>query len=225
MKSKILILIALVIALQPMVLGQKFKFSKVGRDTKKEAKKYEKDGYRVFAGKPPIEQQLNTSFANQAKTDDMGFPVWIIGNGTSVSQSEAAGLSQAMDFAKINLLGMLETNMSTVVESNLANNQLSKDDAESITKTIQVSTNKVSKKLGPVNPLFGIVREVGKNYETKVMLAYNYEMVRRMILAEMKVEFEKETEDVRKKYEDYLNPVTYNVGEIVNYQEVATKRE
>jgi hypothetical protein len=66
MKNKIIALLIIAVAFQTLALSQqdKFKFVKVSKDVKKEAKRYTKEGWRPIAGRQPIEQQLNKSFAN-----------------------------------------------------------------------------------------------------------------------------------------------------------------
>jgi hypothetical protein len=153
-------------------------------------------------------------------------PVWIIGNGSAVAQQEAAGLAQATDLAKLNLVSFIESNISSVIETEVANNQLSREEAVSITKIIQVATDAVSKKLGAVMPMLSIVRDVeNKNYELQIMVAYKYDMVRKMVLEEVKNQLQQETDEVRKKYENILNPKNLNVGEIKNYSETPAKRQ
>ena len=51
------------------------------------------------------------------------------------------------------------------------------------------------------------------------MIGYNYELVRKQILEEMKAELQAETDDVRKRYEKFLNPENYKKGEIKNNAE------
>lgn len=104
-----------------------------------------------FPGGMPIGQQLNNAYTKQTETTEEGFPKWIVANGVSTAQMQAAAEMQATELAKNNLVGLIETNMRSVVESDVSNNQLSSDDAVSITKTIQVSANKVSKNWGWYN--------------------------------------------------------------------------
>ncbi len=198
---------------------KKFTFTKVSRDTRKEAKKYEKENWRVMPGTLSIEQQLNNSFKKQVLTDDNGLPQWIVASGSSVAQTQAAAQMQAMEVAKITLVSLLETNMKNVVESDVSNNQINAIDAASITKTIQVSANRVSKKLGYIQPIFNIYRSVGNNTEVKVLIGYNYENAKQFVLNEMKAELQLETDDVRKRYEKFLNPENFNRGKIENTNE------
>jgi 1-aminocyclopropane-1-carboxylate deaminase/D-cysteine desulfhydrase-like pyridoxal-dependent ACC family enzyme len=97
--------------------------------------------------------------------------------------------------------------MKNVVESDVANNQLSNEEAVSITNSIMVSVNKVSKRLGMVTPLFQSYRQLSNgNYEVQMLIGYNYEMVKNQILAEMKAQLQWESDEMRTKYERYLNP-------------------
>jgi hypothetical protein len=199
---------------------RKFKFIKVSKDVKKETRKYESDGWRVFPGKPPISQQLNNAFTKQSEVEQDGFPKWITSSGSSVAQTQAAAQMQATELAKNNLVGLLETQMKSVVEIDLSNNQLSSQEAVTINKTIQVATNKVSKKLGMVQPMLQIYRPVGSNNtEVQILIGYSYEMARKQVLEEMKQELQLETDDVRKRYQKFLNPETYKQGEIKNESE------
>jgi hypothetical protein len=219
MKTK---LIAFVLALlvASLSFGQKqkkFRFPNVSHDVKKEAKRYKKEGWKVFPGNAPIGQQLDNAFRKQAETSEDGFPKWVVANGSSVAQTQAAAEMQAIELGKNRLVGLLQTHMKAVIESDVANNQLDAKEAASITKTIEVSANRVSKKLGRVAPLFKVYRPIGQNIEVQVLLGYSYEMAQKEIIEEMKYELQLETDDVRKRYEKYLNPENYKEGEIKNY--------
>jgi len=204
------------LAAQTKESENKFTFSRVSRDTKKEAKKYIKEGWRVMPGALPIEQQLNGAYSKQVQTTEDGMPLWFVTSGSSVAQTQAAAQMQALEVAKLALVNLLESSMKSVVETDLANNQINSQDAASITKSIQVSSNKVSKKLGYIQPLLNIYKPSGTNTEIKVLIGYNYEMARKLVLEEMKSELQMETDDVRKRYEKFLNPENYNKGKIEN---------
>jgi len=218
MKKLLLLSLTLGIAFSASAQTAKFRFNKVSRDVKKEARKLEKDGWMPFPGGMPIGQQLNNAYTKQTETTEEGFPKWIVANGVSTAQMQAAAEMQATELAKNNLVGLIETNMRSVVESDVSNNQLSSEDAVSITKTIQVSANKVAKKLGMVQPIFKVYRKVSKekNIEVQITLAYNYEMAKKALLEEAKFALQAETDDVRQKYENYLNPENFNRGDIKN---------
>lgn len=187
--------------------NKKFDFGKAGKTARKEARKYEKQGYTVFPGNPPIENQLNSAYSRQYEIDDNGYPRWIVANGSSIGATQQAAQMQAIEMGKNNLVALIESNMRNVVESDVSNKQLSSEEAVSVTNSIMVSVNKVSKKLGVVSPLFQTYRRLDNgNYEVQLMVGYNYEMVKNQILADMQLELQWETDQVRTKYERYLNP-------------------
>jgi hypothetical protein len=186
--------------------NKKFRFKKLSWDVKKESKKLEKEGYKAFVGQPPLNQQLDKSYRMQAEADDSGFPKWIVSSGSSVANTQAAGEMQSIELAKSRLVGLIETNFRAVIENTVANNQINAEEAVSVTKSIEVSANRVAKKLGMIVPVVKIYRRIDTNFEVQVNIAYNYDLARKAMLDEMKVEFEKESEDVRAKYEQFLNP-------------------
>jgi len=196
--------------------AEKFKFKKVSKDVKKEAHKYEKDGWKVEPGNMPIKNQLENSYSKQNEQDEEGFPKWITANGSSVAQTQSAAEMQAIELAKNRLVGLIETHMKDVITADVANNQIDKKEAATLTKTIETSTNTVSKKLGRVLPLFKVYRQVGNNTEVQVLLAYNYAMVQKDIIDQMKTELQATTIDQRKKFDKFLNSDAYKSGEIIN---------
>lgn len=225
MKNRITTKMIAVITLASIVTAsfaqanKKFKFHKVSRDVKKEAHKYEKDNWKVEPGNMPIKNQLENAFKRQSETDDEGFPKYIIANGSSIAGTQAAAEMQATELAKNRLVGLIETKMRDVITSDVSNNQIDNKDAATLTKTIETSTNFVSKRLGRVLPLFKVYRVVGNNTEVQVMVAYNYDLVRKQILEEMKAELKMETEDQRKKFDKFLSGEHYKTGDIKNTTE------
>ena len=184
-----------------------FRFNRLSKDVKKESKKYEKEGYRPFVGQMPINQQLDKSYRMQNEADDAGFPKWIIATGSSVGSTQAAADMQAMELGKTRLVGLIETNFRAVVENTVANDQLTATEAVSVTKSIEVSANRVAKKLGMIVPVVKIYRMTGEDkYEVQVQVAYNYDLARKLMQTELKLELEKESGDVNVKHDQFINP-------------------
>ena len=196
---------------------KKFTFNKVSRDTKKEARKYEKDGYKTFPGAMPIAQQLNGSYSKQNEVDQDGYPRWIIASGSSVGETQAAAENAAVQIALVNLAKLIESNIRSVIETDLANNQINNEEATSITKVVSVSVDKVAKKLGMVTPIFKVYRSIDKNTEVQVMIGYNYELVKKQLMDEMRAELQQEAVDIRAKNEQWLNQDPMSRGAIRNY--------
>jgi hypothetical protein len=188
------------------VNAQKFKFVKITRDVNKEAKRYEKENWRPFAGSMPISQQLNNTFNKENDVDANGVPQWLFAEGVSKGQTIAATDMQATELAKNNLVSLMASNIRQVVETELSNNQISKEEAVSWTKTVSAVTNKVAKKLGQVFVPFKIYRENENNYEVMLRVAYNFSNARAIFLEEMRTELGEETKNLKLKNDKFLNP-------------------
>ena len=186
--------------------AQKFKFQKITRDVNKEAKRYVKENWRPFAGSMPISQQLNNTFNKENDVDDKGVPKWLFAEGVSKGQTIAATDMQATELAKNNLVGLMASNIREVVETELSNNQISKEEAVSWTKTVSAVTNKVAKKLGQVFVPFKIYKENENTYEVMLRVAYNFSSARAIFLEEMRTELGEETKNLKLKNDKFLNP-------------------
>ena len=147
------ILLVLLVAISSFSFAQKFKFEKITRDVRKEAKKYEKEGWKPFAGSMPISQQLNNTFNKENEMDEKNVPKWLFAEGESIGQTLAAADMQANELAKNSIVSLMSSNIRAVVETELSNNQISKEEAASWTKTVSAVTNKVAKKFN-LNTLF-----------------------------------------------------------------------
>lgn len=216
MKNSILILIAVFTCLNGSAQNKKFKFEKVKRDVRKEAKSIEKEGWENLPGDLPVSQQLNATFEKQMAEDESGLPKFIVGSGVAKGATQAAAEMQALELAKLNLVNIMEANINSVVETDLSNNQISDAEASSITKTIQVATSKVSKKLQYTKPTLKLLRKSKGLYEVRIVIAYNFEMVRKMLQQEILAD---ETNTVRNKHSDYVNSDNLQKGTIKNATE------
>jgi hypothetical protein len=202
MKKLIIILIAVVAQLSVNAQNKKATFIKVKKDIRKEAKSIEKSGWANLPGDLPISQQLNATFEKQMAEDDSGLPKFIVGSGIAKGATQAAAEMQALELAKLNLLNIMEANVNAVVNTDISNNQITDKEASSITKTLQVATSKVSKKLQFMSPTLKIMRKSNGLYEVRIVIAYNFEMVRKMLQQEI---LSDETNDLRNKHADFLN--------------------
>lgn len=219
MKKTMLFMVAIVaigMFQEASAQNKKFKLVKVSRDTKREVKKLEKEGWGNLPGDMPIGQQLNNAWAKESELDDEGFPKWVVATGESVAEFQSTAEMQALELAKLNLVRLLESKMKAVVETEQANNRLDAKSAASISKTMEVATNTVSKKLSRVMPIVKIQREVKKNTQMQVKIAYSYALAQKAILDEMKLQMQNESEDMRAKYDSFLNPDKYKQGDISN---------
>jgi outer membrane biogenesis lipoprotein LolB len=150
--------------------------SKAERQARKEAKKLKKQGYYVAPGALPMDKQLEKAWMKQYQEDDKGYPVYFVAQGISVGETQAAAKIQATELAKLELAGQISSNIAALVENSIANQQLNTEDAASVTKTVAAAKNLIAQELGRVLPIVELYKNIGKNIEVNVRLAYSYEM-------------------------------------------------
>lgn len=193
--------------------------SKADKSARKEAKRLEKhEGWMVFPGGLPLEKMLEQSYLRQYQVDDNGNALYVTASGNGVATSKSAASLQAIELAKNELAGQIETRMASLVSTNIANLQLSTVDAESETKVMASAKNMVSMKLQNVEPIVKIYRDRGSmerarkikkgsllekgRVEVQVQLFYNRngidDMAREAIKTTLKEELKDNEEDLKK---------------------------
>ena len=154
----------------------KQKASKVAR---KEAKKLYKEGWTITPGALPIEKQLDKSYMMSYEYDDNMFPKFIMGEAMSIGENYDAAKMQALELAKQNLAGQIQTEITALIENTVANQQLSQEEAASVTQSILASKNLIRQSIGRTIPVMEVYRTLSnKNKEVLVRIAYNSTMAK-----------------------------------------------
>ena len=178
---------------------------KATKEARREAKEFEKKGYSVAPGALPMEKQIERAWMRQYETDDTGYPLYIVASGNSVANTQSAAKLQATEIAKLELAGSISTQVAALIETSIANEQLSAKDAASVTKTVAASKNIIAQEIGRVIPLFEIYKTIGKNIEANVRVAYNSQMAMESAKKVIKKKLEEETEVAHEKLEKLMN--------------------
>ena len=110
---------------------------KVYKAARKEAKRFKKQGWYVAPGALPMDKQVEKSWERQYEDDEKGYPLYLVATGNSVAETQSAAKLQALELAKLELAGIVQTNIIAIIENSVANNQLSREDAASVTKTVR----------------------------------------------------------------------------------------
>ena len=192
--------------IQISTYAQKYKFQRVSRDVKKQAKITLKDGWKTYPSDLPIPQQLNNSFNKRGEIDETGNPKLMVGRGRSVAQTMAAAEFQALELAKNEIVKQMEANINIVINGELSNNQINKNDAASITKQVSLSTNTISKKLGRTINLVKMYKENLETYEVDITIGYDTKTAKTIMIDEIKASLGAEADKLRTTFESFLNP-------------------
>lgn len=140
---------------------------------RKEAKALQKEGWTVSPGQLPIDKQLDKLYKLYYEYDADGMPSYIVGESRSTSNLYDAAKMQALNNAKVELAGMIETEVTALTESTVSNNMLSREDATFINNAVRTSKTLIVQNLGRTLVVLDCQRPVGSNQtEVCVRVAY-----------------------------------------------------
>ncbi len=150
------------------------------KEARKESRKLSRQGYKVTPGQLSIAKQLENAWMMQYERDDNGDRKFYFADAVSVAETHAAAKLQAYELAKINLAGQIETSIAGLVTTNVGNQQLSGDEAASVTQTMGQFKSKLDQRLGRIITAFEAYKPIGKNTEVMLTLAYSAEEANRI---------------------------------------------
>lgn len=180
--------------------------SKVSKTVKKEAKRLSKEGWQVVPGHLPLEKQLEKLYSVQYEVDEDLNPKYILGEAQSIGENFDAAKFQAIELAKIDLAGQVESEIVGIVETNIGNEQLSPEQASSITSTVAGIKDIVSQKIGRVVTVMEIMRVLpNKNKEVRVMIAYNSKTAIEQAKQSIRDNMRDKSEELQRKLDNILD--------------------
>ncbi|MGM9690512.1 MAG: hypothetical protein ACI3ZJ_06780 [Bacteroidaceae bacterium] len=178
---------------------------KASKAARKEAKTLKKQGWQIAPGALPLEKQLDKSYMMQQEFDEDLFPKFLMGEAMSIGQNYDAAKMQALELAKQNLAGQIQTEVTALIENTVANKQLEPEDAASVVQSISAGKNLISQSIGRVITVVEVYRTVsGKNKEVLVRIAYNSEMAKAAAKKAVREDLERKGEDLHNKLDKLL---------------------
>ena len=172
---------------------------------RKEAKKMEKAGWQTAPGALPIEKQLDKAYLMQYEYDADMYPKYIMGEAMSIGGNYDAAKMQALELAKQNLAGQIQTEVTALIENTVANEQLSGEDAESITRSVLAAKNLISQSLGRTIPVVEVYRTLdNKNKEMLVRIAYSGDAAKKIAKEAVRKDLEQRGNNLHNKLDELL---------------------
>ena len=189
---------------QEKVLNKEIQ-EKAIKDARKEAKRLEKMGYRVPVGKLPLAKQIEDSWQAGVTTDADGVPYYFMATATSVGSNFTAASMSATNTAKLDIAGQIQTEIASVVEQKIANNEISADNAVAVNSFVSASKSVINNTLGRVLKFVEIYRTLENgNIEAQVTLGYNTEIATREAVLAMQKTLDSDAEDLMKELDVLL---------------------
>ena len=149
---------------------------KASKDARNEAKRLKKEGWKVTPGSLSLEKQVDRSMLMQYELDESGYPLYVIGQAMSIGESYDAAKMQALELARLDAASKLQAEIAAHVENTLANEQLTDAQAASVAQTISASQSLISQSMGRIITVVEAYRDLDKNKEVLVRIAYNHNM-------------------------------------------------
>lgn len=181
-------------------MSKKELHERVDKDTRKEAKKLEKQGWQVKPGGLPLEKQLQNSYLKQCEYDEDLFPKYIMGQASSVGEHYDAARTAAFSLAITDLASHIQTEVTALVENTVANQQISADEAASLSETVMSSKNLISQSIGRTVTLVECYRTTEKkNTEVLVRVAYDSNLARQSVKKALKAALQEKGDALQEK--------------------------
>ena len=178
---------------------------KASKDARKEAKKLQKEGWQVAPGALPLEKQLDKSYMMQYEFDEDMFPKYLMGEAMSIGENYDAAKMQALELAKQNLAGQIQTEVTALIENTVANEQMEAEQAASITRSAMAAKNLISQSIGRVITVMEVYKTLGnKNKQVLVRIAYNSEMAKAAAKKAIRQDLEQKGDNLHEKLDELL---------------------
>lgn len=178
---------------------------KATKTARKDAKKLKKEGWITVPGALPLEKQLDKSYMMQMEYDEDMYPKYLMGEAMSIGENYDAAKMQALELAKQNLAGQIQTEVTALIENSVANKQLANEDATSVTQSIMGAKNLISQSIGRTIIVMECYRvKTNKNKEVLVRIAYNGAMAKAAAKRAIQDELKSKSEDLQKKLDQLL---------------------
>jgi hypothetical protein len=176
---------------------------KASKEASKEAKKMQKDGWTVAPGSVPLDRIIENAWMKQLMVDDNGNPRYIYADGNAVAETKSAAEMQAMELGKLQLAGMIQSSLNSLISANVGNAQLSTQDAATVTEVVLSAKNQIAVELGYVDPTFKLFRNIGRDkIEVQVRLFYDtkqsIQVAKKVIIKELQTKTKLNQEQLEK---------------------------
>lgn len=179
--------------------------SRVEKDSRKTAKEYEKQGWKVMPGKLPLERQIQESRYAELQEDEAGQRVYLTGTHMATGGNYSAAKKIADSRAKTELAEQLNSRIDQIIKDNISNKNYGEGDIEVIDKFISINKGLVSARLNQAIPVLEIFREGANNiYEVQVFFKIDAKSAIKETKKLYRTELSKESEALAKTLDEIL---------------------
>lgn len=172
--------------------------AKAEKVARKQAKQDMKAGWTVAPGVLPIAKQYDNYYKMLYMQEQDGRPYYITGDAMSVGSTYDAAKLTAATLAKTDLAGKIQSEVANLIEASVANEQLSQEEAVSLSRVVSESKNLISAKLIALRQPIDVYRKTATGaIEVRVVYTYSQKEAREAAKAAIKEDLEKRGEELR----------------------------
>lgn len=179
---------------------------KASKESQKEAKKLEKDGWKAMPGSLPLTAQLDRqqliNLDRDEETDDL---IYITGRGIADSDRLQGAYFEARDAARNDLIANISAKVASLIKSERGNKVISSQ-ATSISKALASSKTFMEERLTNTEDVFTVYRQNGRDsYTVQVVTAYKLDQALKAAKEAIGKELEQQGDELSKELDSLLN--------------------
>lgn len=171
------------------------------KDARKEAKKYEKQGYTTMVGKLPMDKQIEAAWMAQTKKTEDGQPAFFVATAKAIGGNYNAAKIQADNLAKLDIASQVGASFAQIIDTKIANTDLGQGDVETLNRMISASKSVIAQTLGRTYTYVEISRATSKD-AVEVMVTIGYDT--KQAIAEAKRIIRKQLEEQASDLADFM---------------------
>ncbi len=171
--KRILFMMLVAAMIAPMSVNAQKSEKQIVKEAKSRAKKEEKAGWKVTPGALSLQQQYEELFRMQSERVD-GNKKYIFVTSESVGQFYNTAKMAAVEQGKLLLAGEISSEITGLVDNELASQGITPEEAQDINATVAGSTNLISASLGRVITVVEC-HQILENKNTKVSITIAYD--------------------------------------------------
>ncbi len=143
------------------------------KEARKEAKKWEKEGYSNLPGNLPLANQFERSMVMQVMQTEDGLQRYLTATGSAISGSEGVSQANALDNTRLILAGLIQAEVSALITNNQGNTGYTADEVQTVDEFLSSSKTLIQNKIGNIKPVIEMVRRVDDKFEYRFTVMYD----------------------------------------------------
>lgn len=190
-------------------INMKMVNAKPSKSAKKQAKEYEKDGWKVMAGSKDLAQQITESqlLGEELMVAEDGSVAkrFIQHSATQVAGTYNAAYAASRNVGMVEMAAVMKTQVAAAMQAKLDNQQTSAITAVTVEKFNERAKSIVDATMTNVRPMLVIYRVLSnQNYEVQVRLAFDKKELAARMKRAMQKELEMEGDELNGIVDDVL---------------------